>query len=107
MHGRAARPGALLGDEDAQDEVLAKVVAADGARRGAEGAAARRSVAPGPPLCCSIFSTAGPLMGGPTVVGADVVNYDRRHRDAVLHSLLISYSSRRRRWYSGSWVRAL
>ena len=101
MHGRAARPGALLGDEDAQDEVLAKVAAADGLRRGAEGAAARRSVAPGPPLC-SIFSTAGPLMGGPTVVGAAVVNYDRRHRDAILHSLLISYPSRRRRWYRGA-----
>ena len=63
MHGRAARPGALLGDKDAQDEVLAKVVAADGLRRGAEGAAARHLIAPGPPLC-SIFSTAGPLKCG-------------------------------------------
>ena len=32
MHERAARPGALLGDEVAQDEVLAKVVVTDGVR---------------------------------------------------------------------------
>ena len=95
MHGRAARPGALLGDEDAQDEVLAKVVAADGLRRGAEGAAARRLTAPGPPLC-SIFSTAGPLeMWGPTVAGADVVGYDRRPRTILL---LIPSPTRRRRF---------
>ena len=30
MQGRWARPLAFLGDEDAQDEVLAKVVADDG-----------------------------------------------------------------------------
>ena len=95
MHGRAARPGALLGDEDAQDEVLAKVAAADGLRRGAEGAAARRLTAPGPPLS-SIFSTAGPLeMWGPTVAGADVAGYDRRPRTILL---LIPSPTRRRRF---------
>ena len=72
MHGRAARPGALLGDEDAQDEVLAKVVVNDGPGRGEAGAAAGR-VAPMPPLClmscwCTPRTDKGLKVGGEFVV---------------------------------------
>ena len=51
MHRRSERPLAFPGDGDAQDEVLAKVVVDNGPCRGGEGAAARLTVAPVPPLC--------------------------------------------------------
>ena len=57
MHGRSARPTASHGDGDAQDEVLAKVVVNDGPRWGGEGAAARLTFAPAPPLCVMSMGT--------------------------------------------------
>ena len=52
MQGRLARPAAFRGDDDAQDEVLAKVVVDDGPCRGREAGTARFLVAP--PRCSMV-----------------------------------------------------